>query len=503
MKKILSLLIILGISLSGCEDFLDATPETFFTPSNFFQTEEHINRAVIGIYNQNRALHNRLQWIFGEFRSDNSTFFYNPSDRGGFQTEAVDEFVMTADNSELSSYWNTVYTGISRCNYVLEMIDKISFTNQANRERRRAEALFFRAWFYFNLLRLFGDVPYITNTFSTSGEALSSTYTARRATSDIYQNIHADIQLSIDKLPVKWDGEPGRTTKGAALMLKAKMFMAQGQFAEAIPLLEQLSGLGYELLKNYKDVFDPAYKNHKESIFEIQYSFDVGQSSNFLSSFVPWNSGTSILGLGQTAGSRGGLNQPTRELIKLYRAGDKRKEATVANFIVLNNVAIDSDNDTIPYLGKYAFPFKDVGEQDVNWPMFRYADAMLMLAECYATVSAGVDQNAIGLVNLIRLRAGVPPLSDVSTDPELVVSSREELLKAIERERRLELAFENHRWFDLLRYGTAVEVITSHGLAQKAEKTTVLPEAYTNIRTLLGIPSLQVIQFGTEQTPGW
>jgi starch-binding outer membrane protein, SusD/RagB family len=504
--KYIYILFTLVFSITSCNDFLDVTPETRYTPSNFFKTEEQISDAVVGIYQQNRALHNSLQWTFGEFMSDNSSFFYNPTDRGGIQTEEIDQFLMRTDNNTLSNYWNTVYTGISRCNYVLERIDGIPFSNQANREKKRGETLFFRAWFYFNLVRLFGDVPYVTTTFSTTGEALSDTYTKRKPATEVYQFILEDAQAAIDKLPTTWSGEAGRATKGAALMLKAKIHMAQGkdQHNLAIPLLEQVSTLGYSLLTNYKDVFDPAFKNHTESIFEIQYSFELDQSSNFLSSFVPWNSGSDILGTSGPAGTRAGLNQPTKDLIKLYRPGDKRKEATIGNYIVLNNVTIDSDNDTIPYLSKYAFPFLDRGQQDVNWPMFRYADAMLMLAECYNTVNP-LDQNAIGLVNLIRLRAGVPPLSDVSTDPTLIVSTAQELELAIERERRLELAFENHRWFDLVRTGKVVEVMTAHGITERAEKgeTIVSAQAYTNIRTPLGIPFSQVQNFGTEQTPGW
>jgi starch-binding outer membrane protein, SusD/RagB family len=502
-----SLLFTLVAVLSfGCDDFLDVTPVNRYTPSNFFKTEEHLNGAVIGIYQQNRALHNSLQWTFADFLADNASFHFNPTDRGGLQTEQIDQFLMLSDNGSLSSYWNTVYTGISRCNYVLERIDDISFVNLSTKERRRGEALFFRAWYYFNLVRLFGDVPYVTTTFTTTGEALSQTYTGRIPTTEIYQAILEDAQTAIDKLPVRWEDEAGRATKGAALMLKAKIHMAQGasQHALAIPLLEQLNGLGYSLLPNYKNVFDPAFKNHAESIFEIQYSYELEQSSNFLSSFVPWNSGNDILGTSGPASSRAGLNQPTTDLIRLYRAGDKRKAATIGEYIVLNNVTTDSDNDTIPYLAKYAFPFLDRGQQDVNWPMFRYADALLMLAECYNTVNP-LDQNAIGLVNLVRLRAGVPPLSDVSSDPTLVVATAEQLAMAIERERRLELAFENHRWFDLVRTGKAVEVMTAHGLEQRAEKgdIEVTPLAYTNIRTVLAIPFSQVQNFGMTQNPGW
>ncbi len=502
MKKISITLLILGIGIVGCEDFLEVTPETFITPTDFYNSEDDIDRSVAAIYNRNRSLFNSLMWQFGEMRSDNTSFFFNPGDRGGFNTEAIDLFLMDPSNGRVSEFWNALYSGISRCNYVLLQIDGIDFVSNETKEIRRAEALFFRSWFYFILVQLWGDVPLSNAIITTADEGYTSTFTEKISGSVIYDSIHSDMEKAIDILPQWGPSDVGRASKGAALMLRAKMYMAEQNFAAAIPLLEEVTTLGYELLDDYEAIFNPDNKNHRESVFEIQYSFELNQSSNFLSSFVPWNSGTDILGLGQNANSRAGLNQPTTDIMSLYREGDVRKDVSIANYVVLNNEADDSDNDTIPYLGKYAYEFEDIGAQDVNWPMFRYADALLMLAESYNEVNP-LDQNAIGIVNVIRLRAGIPPLSDVSTDPDLVVSTQDELREAIYRERRLELAFENHRWFDLLRTGRVAQVMTAHGIRQKDEKETVLEEAYLDIRTVLPVPSSQVIQFGTEQSDPW
>ena len=207
----------------------------------------------------------------------------------------------------------------------------------------------------------------------------------------------------------------------------------------------------------------------------------------------------------QTASPRGGFNQPTRDIIDLYRDEDVRKDFSISYYIIENDENDPADDDSVAYLSKYSFPFQDLGQQDVNWPMFRYADALLMLAECYNEVN-GLDQNALGILNIIRLRAGVPPVLDIGTDPELVVRNQEELRAAIARERRLELAFENHRWLDLLRTKTDAELqqfMIEHGIEEKAIKDEVIPEAYTNIRTVLPVPANQVRNFDIEQTDVW
>jgi hypothetical protein len=250
-------------------------------------------------------------------------------------------------------------------------------------------------------------------------------------------------------------------------------------------LLEEIRGLGYALQPDYASIFAPDNKNNSESIFEIQYSFALGQGSNFVSRFVPFNSGTDILGSSGPAGSRAGQNQPTQDLIDLYDPNDPRFQHNISFY--------DTGSGQVPWMSKYDFGFEDDGVQDINLPMFRYADALLMLAEC-RNEAFGFDQAAIGLLNQVRLRAGIAPK---------IVRDAQELREAIAVERRLELAFENHRWFDLVRTGRAVEVMTAHGEKQKAEKPTVPPEAYTNIRILFGIPLREVEEFGFEQNPGW
>ncbi len=470
--------------LVGCDSFLDEAPETFRTPQNFFETEDQINEAIAGIYNTNRGLMNGAHWRFGENRSDNTSFQFNPADRGGINNEEVDLFLMLSANPNLRDYWNASYSGISRSNFALENIANVTFNDNAVKQARRGEILFLRSWFYFNLVQLFGDVPYVTSAGDTPDEILSDEFLARIPVGQVYANIMADLQEAIGSLPTLGNTESGRATQGAALMLKAKMHMALQEFQAAEALLQQLQGQGYALQADYASIFAPDNKNNNEMVFEIQYSFALGQASNFVSRFVPFNSGVDILGDSGPAGSRAGQNQPTQNLIDLYDADDARFS---------HNISFYDNGTTIePWMSKFNYGFEDQGLQDVNFPMFRYADALLMLAECYNETGGGDPQPL-----LLQVRGRSMP------DPSLSAAETSDLGQTIADERRRELAFENHRWFDLLRTGKAVEVMTAHGAAQKAQKPTVPAEAYTNIRTILGIPLGQVEEFDFTQNEGW
>ena len=494
-SRILIISLISCLAFGSCDDFLDVSPETQFAVDNFFETENQVTRAVNAAYVKNRAIHEDLQWRVGENRSDNTSFQYNDRDRGGFLNEELDEFRMTADNPNIRSYWNEAYDGVTRCTYVLQNIDPVPFSSTLVKNQRIGEVLFLRTWYYFNLVRLYGDIPLPQGLVTNFEDALSTEYTERVAEDVVYDSLFNDIDKAVSLLPDSWGTEDvGRATRGAALMLRAKMHMTQDTpegFASALTDLEEIRTLGYSLVPNYSDVFDPANKNNSESIFEIQYSFELGQGSNFVSRYVPFNSGSDLLFENDLAQPRAGQNQPTQDLIDLYEENDDRLEHNIGFY--------EAEDEVVPWMQKYAFGFLDVGRTNVNWPMFRYADALLMLAECRNEIN-DLDQSAIGLVNIVRLRSGVGPINPTSSI---------ELEQAIQDERRRELAFENHRWFDLVRRGEAESVMIAHGNTQKAEKGilgeggTVASTAYINIRTLLAIPTNQVIQFGYNQNTGW
>lgn len=477
-------LLLIAIVIVSCDsnEFLDIKPSNSNTPLSFYTSEKQITEGVNAIYSTNRSLNNG-QWRFGEFRSDNTSYQRNNSDRGGASTEEIDEFTMNSDNGNIGSYWGGWYGGVLDCNLVLNNIDKVTFTSDALKNARMGEALFFRSYFYLNLARSFGDIPYHKLVPTSVNDAFREEFTSRIPVNQVYEDLLIDNQKAIDFLPASWPAtDKGRATKGAALMLQAKILMTIGRYSEAIPHLRAMESLGYQILTNYKQVFDPANKNHKESVFEIQFDYASGQASNFLTNFVPYTSGKDIL-IFVSASTRAGLNQPTKNIIDLYPVGDARAAVNIAY------------NRGQAYVNKYNYAPIAAGQQNVNFPMFRYADARLMLAECLAE---GSDyQLGINIINNeIRPRTGlVAPVT---------AANKTEALQKIAVERRLELAFENHRWFDLVRRGEAVQVMLAHGIQERALKPHLTSGLeYTNIRTLLAIPFNQADQYGYPQNSGW
>ena len=211
-----------------------------------------------------------------------------------------------------------------------------------------------------------------------------------------------------------------------------------------------------------------------------------------MSSWTPWGTGTRIWPAGSN--SRGGLNQPTADLNNAYEANDQRKTVTIG---------VDGTGaNTILYMKKFLYYDAAAKLNPVNWPVYRYADVLLMQAECLNELSFPTAQ-AFTNLNLVRTRAGLPNKTQGNIIPALAINSQQEFRLAIEKERRVEFAGEAHRWFDLVRTDRVVPVMQAHGVMEKAIKTTLDPNAYKDIKVVLGIPFREIQQFGYSQNPGW
>ena len=494
MKKY-TLLFALGLAtLAGCrKEYLNVDPIDRYVYYNFPGNQSQVEQAVVACYRQAFPIANSYLWLWGDYKSDNTSFRYNPTDRGGTPIEQVDEFVATPDNGTFNGLYQDAYEGIERSNYVLQNLALIPFSDAAVKDVREAEVRFFRAWHYFNLVRVYGDVPLITEVVLTPDANIATKY-PRRPVADIYDRIILpDMTFALSKLPkTVTAADKGRLTEGAARMLLAKVYMTQKKFAEATTVLTPILGLGYSLNADYAANFDPAKKNGPESIWEIQADPALGISFGFMGSWTPWGTGTSIWPGG--ASSRGGLNQPTADLNNAFETGDKRKAVTIG----VGGTAASP----ILYTKKFAYWDAANKANATNFPIYRYADALLMLAECLNEASFPNAQ-AFTLLNQVRTRAGLPAKTQTNTVAGLVIDSQAGFRLAIEQERQVELASEGHRWFDLVRTDRAVPVMTAHGIREKALKATVDRTAYTNIRILQAIPFREVQQFGYAQNPGW
>ncbi len=454
MKKVIpiTLLLLGGIQFS-CQDFLVTTDPTRVEDGLFFKNTTQLQQALNGVYGQLQSITSSA-YLFKEFNSDNTTLDFNPLDRGGAAGwEAFEFSTVNPGNGEISNLWNNYYSALFNANNTLEKLEA-SAIEEADKKAIGGQLKFIRAYLYFDLAQYFGDVVLVTSTLKTPDEAFDL---VRSPQEQVYAQIEKDLKEAADALPATYKAnEAGRATKGAALSLLGKYYLTRKQYSEAVATLKQVTALGYALNANYADNFDPAKKNGKESIFEIQYQGgnDLGEWSNFTYVFAPRLSKDAITGYANVNPS--GRNIPTNDLIADYEKGDLRKDLSLQEGYTLNGVYYP-----IPYIIKYNHPHTIAGRTNDNWPILRYADVLLMLAEAINEQS-GPTGEAFGYLNQVRSRAGLAPKQGLD---------KTALRETILHERRIELAFENQRWFDLKRTKTPAELAKFMNAYAAKEKT--------------------------------
>jgi starch-binding outer membrane protein, SusD/RagB family len=483
MKNITILL--LTLVLASCKnDFLELKPDTNGSAGNFYQTKDQFIQAINSAYSPLQGIQNNSMWLFGEVRSDNTSYQLNTADRSGTPREEIDEFRDIDQNANFQTFFNSSYLGISRCNLLLTKIQSATF-DQATKDRIEGEARFLRAYYYFNLTRVFGSVPLILKEVTSPEEAFSTAVRVPEA--QVLTSLIDDFKVANTKLPVKYAvTDIGRATSGAAKALLGEVYMSQKNYTGALELLKNIETEGgYSLNANYADNYKK--KNSSESIFEVQYAEGVGGKwSTFMYSFAPYNSGTLATGYALGAGSAAGWNIPTQNLIDAYELTDKRFAASI------NQAFIDpTSKKVIPFIQKYSNPpYLERFNTSDNFIISRLADVLLMQAE--ALNEGGFpNADAFVLLNRIRTRAGLPSRTSGNTDPKLDIVSQAEFRAAVAQERRIELAFENHRWFDLVRTGQAATVMAAHGIAEKGLKSYVLPNSYATVNLKFPYPFIE------------
>lgn len=480
MKNIITLL--LTLTLVSCQDkFLQLTPDTNGSASNFYQTQDQFLQAINSAYSPLQGIQNNTMWLFGEVRSDNTSYQLNTGDRSGASREEIDEFRDTDQNPNLQTFFNSSYLGIGRCNLLITKIQTATF-DQATRNQIEGEARFLRGYYYFNLTRIFGDIPLILKEVTTPDEAFATA--TRVPEAQVLTALIDDFKAAAAKLPAKYAASDiGRATSGAAKALLGEVYMSQKNYTAAADILKGIEAEGgYSLNANYADNFKK--KNTSESIFEVQYAEGVGAKwSTFIYSFAPFNSGTLATGFALGAGASAGWNIPTQSLINAYEPTDNRLAASI------NQSFIDpASKKVVPFIQKYSNPpYLERFNTGDNFIISRLADVLLMQAE--ALNEAGFPNvEAFTLLNRVRTRAGLAAKSLNNADVTLKAASQAEFRAAIAQERRVELAFENHRWFDLVRTGQAATVMATHGVAEKGLKSYVLPNSYANVNLKFPYP---------------
>lgn len=511
MRRILYTLLVSIFLLSSCKkDFLDLVPESSVTSGNFYQTESHFNQALVGAYQAVRNVKGGLSaWAMGDFRSDNTHYKYNPGNRGSFFLESIDLFLDDQFSTITESKYNESYVGISRANTIIDRLAKSSLP-ESFKSNTTAQSKFLRALFYFELVRYYGGVPLYLNEIANS----ESAYLKRATVPEVYAVIEKDLKDAIPLLPLPATNQSGRATRSSAKMLLADVYLAQKKFATAEEELKGIVQFGFHgLLQEYAAAFNPATKNSIESVFEIQYKQGSdGQSSDFVYNFIPLSGDISkIVGFPETHFSGGGFNTPTDDLIASYGPTDKRLDASIAiaeGTGPVGNMVIESIKSARGYITpagkradafikKYLYPHSVKFNTDNNFPIYRYSDVLLSLAEVLNEQNKASE--ALPYLNLVKQRAGLFPSSEIN---------QATLRDIILQERRLEFAFENKRWFDLVRTSKAIQVMNQHGSQLKVRFAgdgyiPTLAYNVTQNRLLFPVPYREIQIGKLEQNPGY
>lgn len=460
-KWIYALMLLVVFSFSSCKDYLEFPPEGTIPAEGFFETEDHAVQSVNSIYAHMRG------WemvafayiIMQEIPSDNSQKGSEVGDASFIND--YENFAFTANQFVIKDYWAGRYRGINLCNQSITNIPEITM-NETLKTRLIAEAKFLRALLYFDLVRAYGDVP--TPTKVPVGPEINF----RTPKDEVYALIEADLMDAINILPDSYDNaDKGRATSGAAKGILAKVYLYQERYADAERLAGEIVSSGkYSLIPDFYDVFRVPAENGPESIFEIQ------------AQQVEGNDGVSFCQHSEVQSVRGqwgwGFNIPTDDLAAAFdAAGDtERKAATI-----LYKGDVTQDGDLIigvnalegaarpRYNGKAYYPpsyqvFGPTGSGQ-NIRVLRYAEILLIQAE--AMIRQGNTGGAAGPLNQVRSRAGLADINSPSLDDVL-------------RERRLELAMEGDRFFDLVRTGQAATVLASKGFTPNKNELFPVPQ---------------------------
>ena len=475
-------LIIISSLVASCKKhFLDLSPISSVTTDNFYLNANDIKNAVNGVYAslQLPGIHIN-NYIFGDIRSDDT----QPVASGSVtDQDEFDRFYIRTTNPFILARWNDSYRGISRCNAVLDRIGDIDM-DAALKSRTIAEVKFIRALLYFHLVRSFGDVPLVLTEIKDPDAGYEY---GRNTKAEVYTQIEKDLTEATATLPVSYTGaDLGRASQGAAKSLLGKVLLTQKKYSEAATKLKEvISSTVYDLLPNYADIFRANNKNNKESIFEVQFkSGGVGEGNPWPNSFAPENSGNAVIAFGGD-----GNNQPTPDMVNAYEPNDKRKAISLASSYV------NSSGVTIQY--NFVKKYHDVpatkNDNGNNIPVLRYADVLLMYAECLNETAYQPAGEAMTYLNQVRTRAGLP--AKTATD----LPNQQAFRLAIEQERRVELAFEGHRWFDLVRTDRAIPVLNSKSVQLR------LVRQLTANDMLFPIPQSQIDINKTKisQNPGY
>ncbi|MBA9075551.1 RagB/SusD family nutrient uptake outer membrane protein [Rufibacter quisquiliarum] len=438
MKKIICICLFLGMA-TACDSFLELQPESQINEQNFYKTKNDFEKAMIGVYGTFKEMYNTNLFYVAELMSDNAEISISSS---SITEVEFDELNVTPANTILQSIWSTSLYTVARCNIIINRLPEADIDAQV-KDRLMGEAKFMRAYSYFILVQTFGNVP-ITDAEFRSPDQVASADLSLKPKEAVYAKIIEDLTAAETLLPATLNPNKGYASRGTVKTLLGKVYLTQRQYQLAeTKLWEVIESNQYSLVTNYASLFTNGNENLAESIFELKFISGANLGNSYSIQFTPATTG--LLANGQQGSGR---ITPTLSLVEAYEDGDLRKEVSVGEYITSN---LTGER----FYSRHGLKFVDftaVNPRDgsINFTVLRYADVLLMYAE--ALNEQGQTDDALLYLNRVRARASLDGLEDLT---------QEEARAAIQHERRVELAYEAHRWFDLVRTGKAREVINA------------------------------------------
>lgn len=462
MKKYTIISILALVSFTSCKkSFVDQTDPNAVTVTDYFTSETGVAQAVNGAYAALRSENNigESSGLYTDERSDDTG--RNDAQSNSGEPFQFGDFSILSGNTYLLSHWLNLYQAITRCNIITSNIDKVTFSSDATKQEYLAQTKFIRALMYFHLVRKWGPVPVVTKQLSSTAEVTANTY--RQPEAAVYTQIVTDLKDALNSdLPNQQTGDnAGRIGKAAINGLLGQVYLTMASTladnkTENLENAKTYLTACYNMRTftnlsdiSYANVFDVTKKtSNPEMIFEIvNKQGDISYSSSIAANNQP---------LGETINSQktglGVGGNVTPDLVKDYEDGDLRKAFSIK--YAANTQVQDY------FITKYRDASTAAGVNGYggnNTPLMRYADIILMLAE--VNNDQGNTADAIKYLDMVRARAGMPLYAVASTNP--AYAAKYPTLKlAILHERRVELAFEHQRWFDLIRFFTTDELVT-------------------------------------------
>lgn len=450
-----ALLGLMTVGTTSCsKDFLELNDPTRLPTTEGYTDSLSIVNGVTAAYSSLQDLYGRgggsRGWfIFAEIPSDNS---YTVT--SGERLNEFNDFTLISDNQHIQSYWLSTYRSIARCNIVLSRAAGVKLTD-ATRNRYYAEVRFLRALTYFNAVRIWGDVPLVTGEIESIPDAYKF---GRTPAAQVYELIEQDLAFAEQYLPVTQTGTNlGRATKGAATALLGKVLLTQKKYQLAADKLQALAtGNTYSLLPVYANIFLPTNELNNEIIFAARYTKGaLGLGSAFTTWFMPAYGSTQSTALLGAAYTGQQFNTVDQDLIAAFTASGSTDVRAATSYVLPAGAATTLGY----YTRKYIDTPTSATDAENDWIVLRHADVLLMYSEAL-NEAGGPTAPALTAINQVIRRSRNLPVNTPNATVDLPASTSQTTLRSrLELERRLELNFEGHRWFDLVRTNRAIPVM--------------------------------------------